>query len=300
MAWIFLAGSEEAPLLWHPGCGPSPIAKASSLRKTTYLRCNKKERSRLRLSATTYEPSEEDMSASLWTSFTAAGPARTSVQRELEKAWKASDPGLSLKSYDSFANSSPDGSFWRIPQGSLFPALGGFSWSSMRWGMMRDGQLFQPKRWVPRMSGNGSGFLPTPTASPYGSNRNASPGSVIRPSLQTLVRTRFPTPRASDGPHGGPTANDHGVLKLPGLAVRIATPCARDGKDGWTPKQHGRKSPSVAVAVAAAGHCGYLNPSLVEVIMGYPIGWTDYTDWGTHGCLKSREKPSCDSRGLRE
>lgn len=59
-------------------------------------------------------------------------------------------------------------------------------------------------------------------------------------------------------------------------------------KDG-----HGSHSPSVAVAVAESGHNGYLNPALVEVMMGYPIGWTVSRDWGTHGCLTQQERLSC-------
>jgi hypothetical protein len=301
MAWIYLShstnsasslGSQDQPLLWHPSAGQSPIARATSPRKTIYLSSNKKERSRLRLSGTTYELSDADTSESLWTSLAADGPARILALRELERAWEESDRALSLKSSDSFASSSPDSSSWKTHQWSLFQGLTEYSWSSMRWGMMRAGQLFQPKRWAPRTSGNDCGFLPTPTATPYGSNQSPSEGAKVRGSLDTLARRRLPTPLASDGAHGGPSANNHGAPKLTALAIRMPTPLARDGKDGLTPKRHGRNSPSVAVAVAESGHHGYLNPALVEVIMGYPIGWTVYTDWGTHGCLKSRERLS--------
>ena len=291
MAWIYLAASEEGQSLWHHGCGRSPIAKATSLRKTTYLSSNKKEKSRLRQSGTTYERSiDESSRAFQLTSYMGDGLARTLVQRDLERAWAESDQDLSLKSSDSFANSDQHGYSWKTHQTSLFQDFQDFSWISMRWGMMRDGLLYQPRRWKPRICVNDSGCLPTPTASEYGTNQSPSEGAKVGPSLNTLARSRLPTPLASDGEHGGPSANNHGAPKLTALALRIPTPCARDGKDGLTPREHGRHSPSVAVAVAKAGHAGYLNPALVEVIQGYPIGWTVFTDWGTHGCLKSREK----------
>ncbi len=287
MAWIFLAESEEAQSLWHRGSGQLPIAKASSPRKTTYLNSNKKGRSQLRLYGTTYEPSNEDTSELLWTPFMGDGHARTSALRALEQAWEELDRDLSLKSSDSFASSDQDSSSWKTHQWSLFQGLSEYSWTSMRWGMMRGGRLFQPKRWEPRTSEKDSGCLPTPTATAYGSNQSLSDGASVGHSLNTIAK-RLPTPLASDGEHGGPSANNHGAPKLTALAIRISTPCARDGKDGLTPRPHGGHSPSVAVA--KAGHHGYLNPALVEVIMGYPIGWTVYTDWGTHGCLKSQEK----------
>src|SRR3990167_2017977 len=111
MAWIYLAELAEEHLLWRPGSDQSPIAKATSPRKASYLNSNKKERSLLRQFGTTYEPSSDDTSPSLWMGFN------------------------------------------------------DFSWSSMRWGLMRAGLLFQPKRWEPRISENDSGSLPTPTAS---------------------------------------------------------------------------------------------------------------------------------------
>jgi hypothetical protein len=147
-----------------------------------------------------------------------------------------------------------------------------FCWNSMRWGMMRDGQLFQPQKWEPRTLENESGFLPTPTASEYGSGNNGVWDGV-------------------------PAANP----KAPSLSTRarkwIPTPAARDGKDGWTPLPHGRHSDSVAVAVARRGHVGYLNPRFVEVMMGFPIGWTDLSASVTAWLSKPRAKRSKGLQG---
>jgi hypothetical protein len=41
-------------------------------------------------------------------------------------------------------------------------------------------------------------LLPTPTATPYGSNQSASTGAAVRPSLDSLVPKLLPTPLAGD------------------------------------------------------------------------------------------------------
>lgn len=65
-------------------------------------------------------------------------------------------------------------------------------------------------------------LLPTPTATPYGSNQSASPGAAVRPSLETLAPKLLPTPRASDGEKGGPNQRgSKGDLTLPSAAALI-------------------------------------------------------------------------------
>lgn len=41
-------------------------------------------------------------------------------------------------------------------------------------------------------------LLPTPTATPYGSNRSTSPGASVRPSLEKLAPALLPTPTVGD------------------------------------------------------------------------------------------------------
>ncbi|WP_205048941.1 hypothetical protein [Streptomyces alboflavus] len=41
-------------------------------------------------------------------------------------------------------------------------------------------------------------LLPTPTATPYGSNQSESEGAAVRPSLQSVAPTLLPTPVAAD------------------------------------------------------------------------------------------------------
>lgn len=265
-----------------------------------------------------------------WMSSPAGSPARTSALLELERAWTASEADLYLTPSGSLASASPDSSSWKTSQLSLFGGLIEYSWDSMRWGMMRDGQLYQPQKWEPRISESASGFLPTPTATDYGSNNHGvkegkaqSKGSLG----QMARRGAWPTPRASDGEKGSPNQQLHGSPSLTSMAVRWATPrahetgCyqrdrgekgkerltltgqakswptpqARDWKDGFTPEKHGRNSPSVAVA--ESGHQGYLNPAFVEILMGWPIGSTVCESWVMASSLFAQKKRSRASEG---
>ncbi len=98
--------------------------------------------------------------------------------------------------------------------------------------------------------------FPTPTAQDYGTNKGGAAGRVgpERPSLATMARREvFPTPQAFD-----------------------ANPCVR--------------SPEALARAKKIGGCsnlretvpgGQLNPTWVEWLMGFPIGWTVSAPLGT-------------------
>jgi hypothetical protein len=84
--------------------------------------------------------------------------------------------------------------------------------------------------------------LPTPSSTPYGSNRSPSPRATVRPSLDTMARTgMWPTPIARD--------------------ARTFKGAARP------PAAQGAEPLTVQVG-------GTLNPTFVEFLMGFPQDWT--------------------------
>lgn len=254
MAWIYLAAVEDSPKGFTGGLGQSLTVKSTLVLSACSCPEWRAETWRWLRSGMTCARCE-GLTCRRWILSLADSPARTSLLQDLERAWKASEADLYLNTSDSLASADPSSSSWKTYQLSLFGGLTEFSWDSMRWGMMRGGQLFQPQKWEPRTCENESGFLPTP--------------------------------RASDGEKGGPNQAQHGQPSLVSIAVNWPTPQARDWKDGLTPWPHGRHSPSVAVA----GHQGYLNPAFVEVMMGWPIGSTVSESWVTessHFARKSR------------
>ncbi|MFD8422392.1 DNA cytosine methyltransferase [Streptomyces sp. NPDC059466] len=121
-------------------------------------------------------------------------------------------------------------------------------------------------------------LLPTPTARRYGTNRSASEGASSRPSIEYLVRDLLPTPKASDGPHGGPNQRDtSGRYYLPSQAVRLdAQWIASDGTD-YGPAIHrweavtGRPAPCPTEPGTRGNR--RLSPVFVEWLMGLPAGW---------------------------
>lgn len=170
MAWIYLAASEGLLSHWNPGYDRSPTVRTIDMHKPfSCPECEREEFLSPRfgmtcgLSGGTNYPDA-------WTSSMVDSPARTSALQELERAWGESDPD-SWSNYSALlASASPDSSSWRTYQLSLLGGLTEYSWDSMRWGMMRDGQLSQPAKWVPFILENDGTYLPTPTACDYGKN----------------------------------------------------------------------------------------------------------------------------------
>lgn len=121
------------------------------------------------------------------------------------------------------------------------------------YGMIVDGQLFQPKKLEPVTSERGGSCLPTATATAYGFNRTNSKNAKRRLSLESMAK--------------------RGVLP---------TPMGRDWKGSGG---ENRKSPDLAFTMG-----GNLHPQFVEELMGYPIGWTELEDWATQLCQHKRER----------
>ena len=125
-------------------------------------------------------------------------------------------------------------------------------------GTMRNGQLFRLLIWEPAISEKGSGsLLGTPRANLHKNSRIDSPSILRRAAdpnhnyqnLEIQFAKMLPTPCVMDSTHN----HMHGsVLKHRDLAGQLA------------------QDPSVQI-----GEGMYLNPSFVEEMMGFPVGWSD-------------------------
>lgn len=196
---------------------------------------------------------------------------------------------------------------WRTWQRCLVEGWEVFSGTWPRSGMTRNGIAFRRPPLVPLTKGIGCGsLLPTPTASQYGSNKSSSAGAATRPSLAQIAK-QWPTPMSSDA-RGRSGANRNGRQVQLVDAVRMwPTPTAVDGRRGtgtyrewdtgvplpqavamaeqgkWpTPTSRDWRSGKASPETLARNSRplsetvgGQLNPTWVEWLMGYPIGWTD-------------------------
>jgi hypothetical protein len=129
------------------------------------------------------------------------------------------------------------------------------------------------------------GLWPTPTVNGNHNRKGCSQksGDGLATAVSRLI---FPTPRASDGSHGGPNQRDSsGRLGLSAIAAQYPTPAAQDAKNSTLPPSQ-RERDSVPGALLRSGEKpgGQMNPDWVEWLMGLPIGWTDLDASVTDKC----------------
>jgi hypothetical protein len=182
-------------------------------------------------------------STAAWSMLSAAvSPVRIFRSPERARALAGSAAAYGRSTPELLAKYDPTTSSWRTSQLCLDGALSVFSETWPRSGLMRNGTAYQLPPLV-RLTGEiGFGLLPTPSAESYGTNQGGEMGRVgpVRPSLETMARKRlWPTPAARD---------------------------CRSGR-GQQPNGH---TPQLAEVLG-----GSLNPTWVEWLQGFPLGWTE-------------------------
>lgn len=146
---------------------------------------------------------------------------------------------------------------------------------------------------------NARALLPTPSATPYGTNQGGGMGRVgpVRPSLDTMARTGlWPTPTAGDASGAGsrnlPGSKAHAGVSLtdavlfgnstttrrpedPRLKRNWPTPNSRDhkGAPGTGARERGGHQASLPGALKDSEGSGSLNPTFVAWLMGFPSEW---------------------------
>ena len=147
-------------------------------------------------------------------------------------------------------------------------------------------------------AGNGSpllqmsvemGLLPTPQARDH--KRPSKPDSPRMqrkqeqgwsPSLEEALML-LPTPKASDGERGRDKARARPDTKSRELATTVRdrmlpTPTVNDSKNSTLPPSQidrdGLAGAMLRDDSIPTGEATYLNPSFVEEMMGFPVGWT--------------------------
>ena len=132
---------------------------------------------------------------------------------------------------------------------------------------MQNGQLFQQVMWEPVTAESEFGSLPTHrTCSAMAASVNSEGNfeGARSPNLETVIGRMLPTPAEPQAPTSS--------LKCWSAEDRILpTPLARD----WKGVGRANQLPTV---LAPTGAATYLNPSFVEEMMGYPIGWTELSN----------------------
>ena len=239
MSWLFSRALVEAYSQGISSDGEQSVPSSGSPTPQAYLPPDRMTAfSRPSRSGMTFSPLTDDLGAAVLTWCQAVSRARTSALPAREQALTASGPACGDTWRGSLARFDPATSSWRTAQPSLLEDWGESSVIWPRSGMTVDGQCWELPTLGRRTSGTGSGLWPTPIASDSG-------GSSGKPA-----------PGKQTQPVG---------------AVRFATPLSRDWRSGKTSQATAEKN-SRPLSEQIGGS---LNPTWVEWLMGWPLGWTD-------------------------
>lgn len=200
--------------------------------------------------------------------------------------------GSGLSSHVAFAHYDPGTSSWRTSQGSLFEEWATFSATWPLSGSMRNGRAFLRQPLVPRTFDGESSLWPTPAAYDWAQG-GTTQGKRKSPNLSIAVHL-WATPKAGQcGPDfaridRGKTWTDHLPTQV-AIAEHLeperyrqqaesyrANAAAKTGANG-TPPTDGTADAAThgTNPTTRTSDGGQLNPTWVEWLMGFPIGWTD-------------------------
>ena len=226
----------------------------------------------------TFKPLTEQDGEELLTLYLADFHAKTSPQQEKELELTERDLECGEKWQGSFTKYNQDTCSWKTHQCSLLGDLDEFLETWPQWGLMRDGECWEQQTLEQTIRGIGSGFSPNGMDSFHTPNTTGlDGGSNSRKALKKKMET-WPTPIASGGGGGTNINNPRGIHQGNPLASAVKllmnkyqTPVARMWKDnGQSPSELNRNSETLAMQAG-----GSLNPTWVEWLMGWSLGWTD-------------------------
>ncbi len=197
----------------------------------------------------TYKPLTENLGEALLTWYLEGFPAKTFPLPEKAQELTANDQECGEKWRASFTKYDPNSCSWKTHQCSLLGDLDEFSETWPQWGLMRDGECWEQRTLEQTIRGTESGLSPNGVDS-------------------------FHTPNTT-GLDGG--SNSRKALKK--KLEQYPTPTAHNAKECASPSEFNRNTPTLATHAG-----GKLNPTWVEWLMMFPLGWTDLKPLVTDKC----------------
>lgn len=248
--------------------------------------------SRLSRFGMTFKLLTANRGAELLTSWLAGFPAKTSAWPE--KAQALPEPGAECgaKWRASLAKFDHASSSWKTVQLSL---LGDSELSSVTWprsGMTAGGQCLELPTLGRRTREIGSGLWPTPTC-PRENDSDNTAGKYYQSKnqfdLAAAVHFMWPIPTVC----GNYNRKGASATSGDGLATAVkawATPVARDFRHPGRSRMERTGSTAGDPLPQQVG--GVLNPTWVEWLMGWPLGWTDLKPLGMDKCHSAQQQRS--------
>ena len=296
MSWLFSQALVEEYLVDTSLDGEQSAPLSGSLTQQAYCAPDKMTVfSRLSQFGMTYKPLTASRGEELLTLYQAGFPAKTYQPQGGGLALTESAAGCGEKWRASFTKYSPDLRLWRTHQCSLLGDLEPFLATWPQWGLMRDGECWEQRMLVQSIRGTGFGLWATPAASD-GQRGGTITDKMTGQSLPQMVNTpaKWPTPQASDNrPRGTFASTQKRMEKGKQISleakVKWTTPTAHMAKETNAPSEHLRNTLTLTTQAG-----GSLNPTWVEWLMGWPLGWTDLKPLETDKCHSVQQQPgSC-------
>ena len=276
MSWLYSRALVEA--FSAANCSDGEPSAQLNVMPTphSFLRNDKTmDASMLSQSGLTFAVLTDDRGAELLMWYLAGFPAKTSAPREKAQELPASEADSGPKWRELSVRYDPATSSWKTHQCLFQEDLPESSVTLPKWGMMRDGVLSERTTLALPTSGTEYGLWPTPTTQ---DNPQIKGKDKRGTTLGGAVRM-WPTPTVACAT-GGQTSrggNRKNELLLAGAARAFPTPKSRDWKGKSQRGNYGNTTDCLPNAV----HGGQLNPTWVEWLIGWPLGWTDLSALAT-------------------
>ena len=264
MSWLYSRVLVEEYLVDNCLDGEPSVPLSGSSTPQAYCAPDRmKDFSRISRFGMTFKPLTESRGEELLTLYLEDFRAKTLAAPEKELESKDKKVECGRNSQELLARYDPSTSLWRTAQCSLLEDLEQFLQTFPKWGSMQSGACYQQPMLVQTTDERESGLLPNNETFFHAPNTTGlDGGSNSRKALKKRM-DMWPTPCL---PGNGGT---NGKAKM--KAMLWPTPTAHDAKDSGTAPSEGlRKSPCLAFKAG-----GQLNPTWVEWLMGWPLGWTD-------------------------
>lgn len=254
-------------------------------------------------SGMTCSPLTDDRGEAVLTSFLAAFPAQTSPSQERAQESTDKPAGCGDTWRESLARYDPATSSWKTRQCSLFEDLTESSAIFPTWGMTQDGALFPLKTLARLMTASDFGLEQNSRRGKQ-QDRQKTAGYVIGATATLCLDVGAITPNGyAETAKNGLTRfiMKNGTVALSAAPEMWLTPQANEDAAG-TPRGKMQKMlgnhPLIRGNTPEEWARGTLNPTWVEWLMGWPLGWTDcaaletdkYRQWRRQhgGCLEDR------------
>ena len=273
MSWLYSQELVEEYLGGNFSDGEQSVPLSGNHTQQAYCAPDKMTKfSRLSRFGMTFKPLTEQDGEELLTLYLAGFHAKTSPQQEKEQELTESDQECGEKWQGSFTKYDQDMRLWKTHQCSLLGDLDEFLETWPQWGLMRDGECWEQRTLEQTIRGTESGSLENKWAAP--TTMNKLPPKSEKSLMKEATKSR---------PNRSKPSNLRDQVSNMG---KWPTPTTRDYKGAnefeTTTKKieqglraHMDQLPNLVQHLEQKPIGGSLNPTWVEWLMGWSLGWTD-------------------------